>query len=84
MNINKFMHLIELTRKTTGKDWIYNKRVLRNKLRELIDCEVKKLHKHNVSNQRELLNFLIKRNYLEADEYWIEQILLEYEIEKIL
>jgi hypothetical protein len=49
MDINKFMDLVELTRMTTGKDWVYNRRVLRLKLRYLIECEVKKLHKHNVS-----------------------------------
>jgi len=49
MDINKFMDLVELTRKTTGTDWIYNRRVLRLKLRYLIECEAKKLHKHGVS-----------------------------------
>jgi hypothetical protein len=38
----------------------------------------------NVGQQRELLNFLVKRNYLEADKHWIEEMLLEYNFEKIL
>ena len=44
----------------------------------------KQLSIHGVSQQRELLNFLVKRNYLEADVHWIEEMLLEYNFEKIL
>ena len=37
-----------------------------------------------VSQQRELLKFLINRDYLEGDKEWIEQLLAEYHFEKLL
>jgi hypothetical protein len=45
-------------------------------------AEAKQLILSNVSQQRELLNFLVKRNYLEADKHWTEEMLLEYNFEK--
>ena len=39
-DFNKFMELIELSHETTGTDWVYNRRVLRLHLRELIKKSV--------------------------------------------
>jgi len=59
-------------------------RPLHNKLLSIKEELTKQLSIAAVSQQRELLNFLVKRNYLEADEHWVEEMLLEYNFEKIL
>ena len=50
----------------------------------LINEHIEQLKLCEVSQQRELLKFLINRDYLEGDKEWIEQLLAEYNFEKLL
>lgn len=48
MDFERFMNLIQLSHDTHGTDWIFNRRLLRLRLRELIATEIKNCNLQSV------------------------------------
>lgn len=67
LSAEKIVSLFELVKDTKGKDWKHNKSKLIKIINELVEQEVKKLNKPQVS----------KRNSIERQELLVGLLLLE-------